>query len=287
MADGMRITALFLIVIFAATAGAQTILLKDGKRVAAKSLRRQGDNIMAQSPSVAGGQAVQGEVGYPLSQIEKIEFAEPAILKGAGELIATGRAADALTQIEPALNYFAAFRDAPGSYWGDLAALKLTALVTVGREAEAEPLARQVIEKAGSTETVQAAQAQLAGIAGRKGDHESAIKLCDDILKEGSKAETLAVAAINKARSHQALKQWEKALLAYLQIPVFYPEQKSAAPASLLGAAQCYFELSDLPRARGSLDELTKTFADSPEAEVAKAELEKVDRREKALEAVK
>jgi tetratricopeptide (TPR) repeat protein len=278
---------LLLLLGFASGLHAQSILLKDGKRVAAKSLRRQGDNIMAQSPSVAGAAAVQGEVGYPLSQIEKIEFPEPAVLKSASELIVSGRAADALTQLEPVLTYYAGFRDAPGSYWGDLAAVKLSGLAALSRDAEAEPLASQVIDAAGNPETVRAAQVQLAGIAGRKGDHERAIKLCDDILKESSKPETMAAAAINKARSHQALKQWDKALLAYLQIPVFYPEQKNAGPAYMLGAGQCYFELNDLARARASLDELTKTYAASAEATLAKTELEKVTRREKALEAVK
>jgi tetratricopeptide (TPR) repeat protein len=266
---------------------AQTILLKDGRRVTAKSLRRQGDNIMAQSPSVGGAQAVQGEVGFPLAQIEKLEFPEPAALKSASEMIANGKAIEALAQLEPVLTYYAGFRDAPGSYWGELAAAKLSGLAALNRDAEAEPLARQVIDMASNPETVRAAQAQLAGIAGRKGEHERAIKLCDDILKESAKPETMAAAAINKARSHQALKQWEKALLAYLQIPVFYPEQKNAGPAYMLGAAQCYFELNDLSRARASLDELTKTYAASPEATLAKAELERVTRREKALETVK
>jgi tetratricopeptide (TPR) repeat protein len=284
----MKSVLLLLIsVLFAAQGGAQTILLKDGKRVTPKSIRRQGDNIMAQSPSVAGAPAVQGEVGYPLAQIEKIEFPEPAVLKTAPDLLANGKAAEALAQLEPVLTYYAGFRDAPGSYWGDVAAAKLAALTTLGRDSDAEPLARQIIDTASNSETSRAAQAQLAGIAGRKGDHERAIKLCDEVLKESSKSETMATAAINKARSHQALKQWERALLAYLQIPVFYPEQKTAAPASLLGAAQCYFELSDLPRARASLDELSKNFASSTEAGDAKAELDKVARREKALETVK
>jgi hypothetical protein len=91
----MKSVLLLLIsVLFAAQGGAQTILLKDGKRVTPKSIRRQGDNIMAQSPSVAGAPAVQGEVGYPLAQIEKIEFPEPAVLKTAPDLLANGKAAE-------------------------------------------------------------------------------------------------------------------------------------------------------------------------------------------------
>ena len=84
MADRMKPVLIALVLgMFAVESQAQTIVLKDGKRVAPKSLRRQGDNIMAQSPSVAGAPGVQGEVGYPLAQIEKSEFPEPAVLKTA------------------------------------------------------------------------------------------------------------------------------------------------------------------------------------------------------------
>lgn len=97
----------------------------------------------------------------------------------------------------------------------------------------------------------------------------------------------MAAAAINKARSHQALKQWDSAVLAYLNIPVFYPEQKAQVPTYLLGSAQCYFELSDLPRAKDALNELIKDYSSGPEAASARQELEKIARREKALETVK
>jgi hypothetical protein len=82
------------------------------------------------------------------------------------------------------------------------------------------------------------------------------------------------------------LKQWDAALLSYLNIPVFYPEEKTFVPASLLGSGQCYFQLEDLPRSKDALNELLKSHASTPEAVTAKVELEKIARREKALEAV-
>jgi hypothetical protein len=268
-------------------ADAQSILLRDGKRVVAKTLRRQGDSIMAASPSVDGAQALQGEVGYPLAQIERLEFPEPAVLKSAPDQIAAGKATDALVSLEPVINYYAGFRDAPGSYWADVAILKLSATVALGRDADAEPLARQITGQATNSETVRAAQGHLAGIAARKGDHAKAIELCDQILKDGLRPETLAIAAVNKGNSHFALKQWEKGLLAFLQIPVFYPEQKTAIPPYLLGAAQCWFELADFPRAKDALADLTKNYPASREAELAKVEIDKIARREKALETAK
>lgn len=279
--------ALFLTLALAAVAAGQTIVLKDGKKVMVKGLRRSGDAIMAANPAVDGAAVVQGEVGYPLGQIERIEFPEPAVLKSTAGLLASGKAAEALSQSEPALAYFANFRDAPGSYWPDLALLRLGALAALNRDAEAEPLAREIVGQANNPHTIRGAQVQLAGIAGRRGEHAKAIEICDQILKEGSKPETMAAAAINKARGHQALKQWDFAVLAYLNIPVFFPEQKAHAPTYLLGSAQCYFELSDLSRARDALNELLKSYPAVPEANTAKVELDKIARREKALETVR
>jgi tetratricopeptide (TPR) repeat protein len=278
--------AVIVMLTLAAGASGQTIVLKDGKKVVAKALRRSGATIMATTPAADGAAPLQGEIGYPLSNIEKIDFPEPAVLRSAAGLLATGRAADALAQSESAFTYFAGFRDAPGSYWPDLALLRIGALVALNRDDDAEPLARQISGQATNPETVRGAQAHLAGIAARRGDHVKAIEICDEILKEASKPEIMATAAINKARSHHALKQWESAVLAYLNIPVFYPEQKAYVPASLLGSAQCYFELSDLRHAKDALNELIKNYPAIPEAATAKQELEKIARREKALETV-
>lgn len=274
------------ILALAVNASGQTILLKDGKKVLSKALRRAGDSILATNPAVDGAAPLQGDIGYPLANIEKIEFPEPAVLKSAAGLLASGKAADALAQSESAFTYFAGFRDAPGSYWPDLALLRIGALVALDRDGDAEPLARQISSQATNPETARGAQAHLAGIAARRGDHAKAIEICDDILKEANRPDTLATAAINKARSHQALKQWESAVLAYLNIPVFYPEQRGYVPTYLLGAAQCYFELADLPRAKDALNELIKSYPAIPEAATAQQELEKIARREKALEVV-
>lgn len=281
----IRLTFIAMLTLAAAASG-QTILLKDGKRVVAKALRRSGDTIMATTPAVDGAAALQGEIGYPLGNIEKLGFPEPAVLKSAAGLLASGQAAEALSQSESAFTYFAGFRDAPGSYWPDLGLLRIGALVALNRDADAEPLARQISGQATNPETVRGAQAHLAGIAARRGDHAKAIEICDDILREASRPDVMATAAINKARSHHALKQWESAVLAYLNIPVFYPEQKGYVPTYLLGSAQCYFELSDLPRAKDALNELIKNYPAVSEAAAARQELDRIARREKALEIV-
>jgi tetratricopeptide (TPR) repeat protein len=268
---------------FLGEAAAQVLQMNDGCRINGKSVRRQGDNIMVQSPSVDGAQPVQGEVGYPLAQVSRIEFPEPPILRSGPEAIAQGRAEAVLGSVEQALNYFGGFRDAPGSYWADLAGIKLAALMALGRDGEAEPLARQLARMAGDPETARAAEAHLSGIAGRRGDHERAVSIASRVLRTSARPETLATAAMNQGRSHLELKQWDAALLSFLQIPVFYPEQRMHVPGYLLGAGKAYFGMDDLQRARETLNQLLKDHEKAPEATAAREVIERITRREQAL----
>ena len=61
------------------------------------------------------------------------------------------------------------------------------------------------------------------------------------------------------------------------------PEQKALAPASMLGVGRAHFGLEDFQAAKATLKEVMKTFKGTPEAVAAKAEMELIAKREKAL----
>lgn len=279
-----------LTVVLVASAGAQNIILKDGKVIATKGLRRQGDTIMAtvEIPLPAGvekpAQVPTGEVGYPILQIAKLDFPEPVQLRTVPDLIVAGRAADALVQLEPVLRYYEAFRDAPGSWWSEAAMLKVEALQATGNFKDADPLIEAVTRIATDPETLRAAKVFVAAGLTRRGDHARAVEIFEQVMKDTNKPLTLATASVNKGQSHLALKQYEPALLAFLQVPVFFPNQKLLMPQAMLGSARAYFGLEDLTRAKATLDELLKDFGASPQAADAKTELEKIAKRAKALE---
>ena len=98
--------------LMAAPLSAQNILMKDGRTIIAKSLRRQGDLIMATveiTPATTGDKpapAQTGEVGYALAQINRLDFPEPAQMRTVPELILAGRMPEALAQIEPVVKYY-------------------------------------------------------------------------------------------------------------------------------------------------------------------------------------
>ncbi len=271
------------------SAGAQNIVLKDGKVVTSKGLRRQGDTIMATIeipvPAIEGKPAhVQtGEVGYPLPQIARLDFPEPAQLRTAPDLILAGKAPEALALIEPVVKYYEPFRDAPGSWWDEAALLKAEALQAMGNYKDAEPLIQSLARIGGDPETARAAKVFVGAGLTRRGEYAKAVPLFDEVLKDAVKPVTIASASVHKGQSHLGLKEYESALLAFLQVPVFYPGQKLLVPQALLGSAKAYVGLEDLPQARNTLNELLKDYAASPQAAEARAELDRVARREKAL----
>ena len=273
----------------AATAEAQNILLKDGKTIVTKGIRRQGEMIMATveiSIPASGDSPAKtqtGEMGYALKLIAKLDFPEPAQLRTVPDLLVAGKTAEALAQIEPVVRYYDSFRDAPGSWWAEAALIKVEALQAAGNFKDAESLIDSLARSAGDPETARAARVFVAAGMTRRGEHAKAVEIFDQVMKDATKPATLATASVNKGQSHLALKQYEPALLAFLQIPVFFPNQKMLVPQAMLGSAKAYFGLDDLTRAKATLDELLKDFASSPQAAEAKVELEKVAKREKAL----
>ena len=268
---------------------AQNILLKDGKTIVAKSLRRQGAMIMATveiSAATTGDTptaAQTGEVGYALAAIAKLDFPEPAQMRTVPDLIVAGKMAEALAQIEPVVKYYESFRDAPGSWWDEAAMLKVEALQATGNFKDSEPLIDSLARSASDPETMRAAKVFIAAGLTRRGEHAKAVEMFEQVLKEATKPLTIATASVNKGQSHLALKQYEPALIAFLQVPVFYPNQKLLVPQALLGSARAYYGLEDLTRAKATLDELLKDFGSSAQAAEAKAELAKVGKREQAL----
>jgi tetratricopeptide (TPR) repeat protein len=281
-----RLLPLLIAVALTMPAMAQNIYLKDGTVITTKGVRRAGDDIMASVdlPSPQPGQApISGELGYAIAQISKIDFPQPDALNTAPGLINSGNPAGALEQLQPVLAYYNGFGDVPGSWWAQATVLDIQALNRMGRYDDAENLASQMAHAAANPESARAADVYLAAGMARRGDYARAMQIYDEILNEGSRPETLAPAAVNKGLGHLARQEWEDALLALLQVPVFYPQEQVLMPDVLLGSAQAYIGLRDFTRAKTALDELTNTYAQTPQAAQAQAEMKRLVRLQEAL----
>ncbi len=251
---------------------AQSIVLKTGQKVETLGVRRDREMVMAKVQVGTGN----GEVGYTVAQIAKIDFPEPRGLKMASDLLAQRQPDKALAEIEPVVAYYDSFKEVPGSWWSQAALIKVSILVALKRESAAEGLAEQIQKSVTDPNTARAMQVRLSSGLIRKKEFEKAIVICDAAIKESTDPDVLADAWVHKGDALSGLKEWEEALLAYLHIPVFYGDQAAFLPAALLGSGRAYGRLDDAARAKKSLSELLATYPNSAEAAAAQTELQKL-----------
>ncbi len=268
----MRFALLLLFVAAAASAHAQQILLKNGQKIATQGVTRRGDMVMGKIQ--VGSNA--GEVGYQVGTIARIEFATPPQLASAADKLNQGEAAKALAEITPVVAYYDSFKDLPGAFWAEAALIKVSALAALGRDAEANGIVEQIQKSTSDPDAARAAPLRLLPALLKKEQFERALQISEDAIKVSTRPDVLAEAWLSKGEILLAQKQYDEALLACLHVPVFFENEKLFLPRALLASARAYRGLEDLDRAKKSLNQLTTAFPKSPEATLAKSEMQKL-----------
>jgi hypothetical protein len=276
------------------------IELNDGKIIYPKSMRRDGDVIRATitiPPAQPGGPVTEGEFGWSVKDVFRLFFPKPAVLDTAPDLIAAGRAEEALKKLDQDIKYFGGFRDAPGSWWPDLVPLQIQALLVLKKEKEAADVAEQY-GRLGSTEDFkQFTKAFTAVARTRKGEHTSALYAYTDAIRSTKRPDILSLIAVNKGDSLLALAdelkakhendkaevRYEEALLSYMRIAALYPSQRMFQAQATLGAARAYFGFEDFERALISIKELRENFAGTSEATATNELEQKIIKRKEQL----
>ncbi len=249
-----------------------TIYTKDGRNVATTGVRLAGTALMAKVRLDNGS---EGEAGYEVSNLARIDFPDPGQLKIASDLLAQGRADEAVKQLAPALAYYAPLRDLPGSWWTALALTQLDALNRLGRDTETDTLAAELARLPAASPNVQRAVKIRQGIGlERKGRHQDALAVLEPLARdEAAPPETLPEAWLGMGAADLALGRNKAALLAYLHVPVYVPERALVMAPALLGSAVAYGRLNDNPRAKESLEQLVAAYPNSREAAEARDRL--------------
>lgn len=272
------VAGLGLLALLGSSATAQVITLKDGRSQPSKGVRLQGETVMAKMEPQPG-QLV--EIGIPLANIAHIEFPEPTQLKEVRDQLSEGKTLQAIATLDGILPGLQTDRAIPGSWWPETALLKVHGLLLSNKASDAEKIVADVEKFAADDETKRAAKVYSAAVIAHGGNHVKAVEMITEVQKEASSERVMAAAAIFKGQSQLELKEWEGALLSFLQIPVFYPDQKQWEARSLYGAGIAYNNLLDTPRAKAAFTELTGKYANSMEAARAKTELERIANLEK------
>ncbi len=213
----MRLLSSILVVVItlacANLSRAQTIQLKDGQTVPTLGIRRDGETVAAKVKTANGA---EGELGYPVANIARIEFPDPAQRKLATDFLAQNKPEEALKQLTPVLAYYAPFRDLPGGWWTPLAMLQLDALGRLNRDRDAELLAADLARIGAANPEIMRAVKIRQGISlERKGEHAKALALLEPIVNdEDVPPLSVAEAWLNVGAARLAQRNYRDALLA-------------------------------------------------------------------------
>ena len=240
-------------------ARAQDITTADGQVHRSSSLRRAGSTIMIKVTTPEGGSI---EVGIPAATIVKIAFPEPPELAKAQAAGSAGNAPEVLSLTGDYVTKEAEFKDLPGSWWPEMARLRLLALAGTGKDADAATLAREIGSlKSPDADSLSRGGTLFANLS--SGDKEAVVIGAKALPRIGGGPGS-ALAQLALGRILLVKKDYPGALRAFLTIKVFYPSSTLLQPAALLGAAQAYVGLKDEKRTAMTIKDLTESYPSSP-----------------------
>jgi len=250
---------------------AEEITTTDGQIYNSSTIRRSRDMIMVKVTMEGGTSSV--EMGLPLSRIAKVNFAEPPVLAKAIAAASKGNATEVLNLTGDYVSNEGDLKDVPGSWWFEMARLRLLALASSGRDSECADLARQIgAMKNPAAESLSKAGTLFSPLA--TSDLSTVIVEAKAIPRlGGDQSSPLALLALGKALLLK--KDYPSALRAFLTIKVFYPSVALLQAPALAGAAESYVGLKDEKRAAQSYADIISAWPESPQAPLAtkKAEI--------------
>ncbi|MBU6301676.1 MAG: hypothetical protein KGS60_08990 [Verrucomicrobia bacterium] len=254
----------------------QTVALKDGRVLAAASVKRTGDRVTLESASGARFEVAAGEIA-------RIDFVEPPELGEATGKLLGGKGEDAVALLERLVAAQADFREIPGNWWA-LTALRLAqALESQGRGLEAQGVAEKIATQSIDPELAGAAQVQTAAVLLRRGDRAGAMRRVDAVLREARGDTARALACLVRGQCLLAEEKWEEAMIAFVQVPVFHAGETILLPAVMLGRGRALSGLGDAAGARLVWEELRAVYPAASESKLALTELQRLADREQAV----
>jgi tetratricopeptide (TPR) repeat protein len=265
-----RTTLCLLMAFMAGALNAQVITTTDGQTYTNPSIRRSGAMIMIKVTMEGGTSAV--EMGLPISRIAKVAFPEPPELAKAIAAASKGNAAEVLSLTGDYVQRNGDLKDVPGSWWPEMARLRLLALAASGKDTDCADLARQIgAVNNPISESLARAGALFAPLS--TSDLAAVLVGAKALTKlGGDQGSALAQLALGKALLQK--KDFAAALRSFLTIKVFYPSLGLLQAPALAGAAEAYQGLKDEKRAAQSYDDIVKNWPDSPQVPVAKKKAE-------------
>jgi tetratricopeptide (TPR) repeat protein len=257
--------------LFAGAAHGQFIILKDGSRIPQSEFTVEGGKIIR---TIAIGDNKTATTQLPKQNVASLDWTDVVELGDARTLMSQGKSEEALAILVKAKEFFATFEDLPGTPYAEVFFTYVETLSQAGKFEETIKLIPQLkILKLTDNQKMKLRIIQLDIDRQTSSEYDSILGEADSILSETDDSAVGASIWAIIADIHARKKEWEKALMAYLRIPVFYGTQMQRVPDAELKAGQMLAKMKRFEDAQAAFKRITETYPGSAVAEVAAKEL--------------
>lgn len=257
-------------VVAAGSAFGQAIVLKDGNRVFSSEFSINPEGKIVRTVQIGENKAISI---LDKKNIDSLEWPYPAELTESADLLAKGKTDDAIAVLKKGRDFFEHFEGIEGNWYVDIYFAYIEALNQGGKFDEVVkslPALRAL--KLSDAQKMRLRIIQLDIERQTTSDYAGIIVEAQSILKETDDSAIGASLWAIMADVYTRKKEWEKALLAYLRIPVFYGTQMQRVPEAELNAAKTLIKMKRYEDANAFLARIGESYPGSPIAESAAKE---------------
>lgn len=268
----------FLTVLACLIAGAahgQFLILKDGSRIPSSEFTVEGGKIIR---TILLGDNKTATTQLPLQNVGSLDWPEVTEIGAARDLMAQGKAEEALAVLAKAKTFFSSFETLPGSPYTEVFFTYVELLSQAGKFEETVKLIPQLkILRLNESQKMQLRIIQLDIDRQTSSEFTSILAEADSILSETDDSSVGAAIWAMIADIHARQKDWEKALMAYLRIPVFYGTQLQRVPDAEFKAGQMLAKMKRYEDAQAVFKRINETYPGSAVADLSSKELAKIN----------
>jgi len=255
----------------AAGAQAQSLVLKDGTRVNADDFNVK-DGKITRTIILSNGQKGQSSVAF--TDIDNMDWPEVKDVLEAQTLLSAGKVKESVDVLTKARDFFKPFKTVKGTPYPEVSFALVEALDQAG---DFDTLLRVLPEveamKWEGDKKLKLSIIKLNMTRRTSSDQDAVLAQAEGLLAETDDSTACARIWMAIAEIHFKKERYEEALMANLQVPVFYGSQTALVPQAELMAARCLAKLERFEDAVGFYQRIGEAYPGSGTAETAKKEM--------------
>ncbi len=260
----------FLVMVTAAQVHAQSIVLKDGNRIAAADLKVSGGKI---TRNITLSNGIKAQASVALSDIMLMEWPNPKELIDARNLMAAGKAREAVAVLQQGKDFFRQFKETKGSPYTEVVFAQVEALDQAGDFDAIYKVMPEVNAIAWGDDKKIALRIIKLNMERRNStDQEKVLAEAESLRDQTDDSNVRAKLSMTIGDIHYKKERWIEAFDSYLRVPVFFGSQTAVVPQAELMAARCLAKLERYKDAAAMFVRISQSYPGSEVGDTAKKE---------------